>query len=95
MKEIILLKNGEIALKGLNRNTFEERLMKNARRKLSSVGSFRFRKAQSTIYVEPQSDDIDLDEAVERLRCVFGIAALTRACVVEKDYDAIEADTLE
>lgn len=95
MKEIILLKNGEIALKGLNRNTFEERLMKNARRKLSSVGSFRFRKAQSTIYVEPQSDDIDLDEAVERLRCVFGIAALTRACVVEKDYDAIEAATLE
>ena len=29
MKEIILLKAGEIALKGLNRSTFEDRLVKN------------------------------------------------------------------
>ena len=53
MKEVILLKNGEIALKGLNRHAFEDRLIKNARRKLMPVGSFHFRKAQSTIYVEP------------------------------------------
>ena len=77
MKEVILLKNGEIALKGLNRHAFEDRLIKNARRKLMPVGEFHFKKAQSTIYVEPQSDDYDLDEAVDRLQKVFGIAALT------------------
>ena len=49
MKEIILLKDGEIALKGLNRHAFEDRLIKNARRKLTPVGSFHFKKAQSTI----------------------------------------------
>ena len=67
MKEIILLKDGEIALKGLNRHAFEDRLIKNARRKLMPVGSFHFKKAQSTIYVEPDREDYDLDEAVERL----------------------------
>ena len=49
MKEVILLKNGEIALKGLNRHAFEDRLIKNARRKLMPVGEFHFKKAQSTI----------------------------------------------
>ena len=90
MKEIILLKDGEIALKGLNRHAFEDRLIKNARRKLAPVGSFHFKKAQSTIYVEPDREDYDLDDAVERLQKVFGIAALTRACVVEKDIEVIK-----
>ena len=67
MKEVILLKNGEIALKGLNRHAFEDRLIKNARRKLMPVGSFHFRKAQSTIYVEPDEEGYDLDEAVDRI----------------------------
>lgn len=94
MKEIILLKNGEIALKGLNRHTFEDRLIRNARRRLESLGKFHFRKAQSTIYVEPDSEDCDLQEAEERLQKVFGVAALTRACVVEKDYDDIQRNAV-
>lgn len=94
MKELILLKCGELALKGLNRHTFEDTLIKNCRRRLESLGKFRIHKAQSTIYVEPQSDDIDLDDAVERLSRVFGIAALTRAAIVEKDFEDIKAKTL-
>lgn len=94
MKEIILLKNGEIALKGLNRHTFEDRLIRNARRRLESLGKFHFRKAQSTIYVEPDSEDCDLQEAEERLQKVFGVAALTRACVVEKDYEDIQRNAV-
>ncbi len=90
MKEIILLKDGEIALKGLNRSVFEDKLISNARRRLSDLGKFGFRKAQSTIFVEPKEDDIDLDEAVERLQKVYGIIALTKAAVVEKDFDAIK-----
>ncbi|MBR5486194.1 MAG: tRNA 4-thiouridine(8) synthase ThiI [Oscillospiraceae bacterium] len=89
MKEMILLKNGEIALKGLNRASFEDKLIKNARRKLSDLGKFNIRKAQSTMYVEPTSDEQDLEEAVQRLRQVFGIAGLTRCAVVEKDFDII------
>ena len=89
MKEIILIKNGELALKGLNRRTFEDMLIKNMRRRLEPVGKFRFTVAQSTIVAEPEDEQTDLDEAVERIGKVFGIAGFSRAAAVEKDMDVI------
>jgi thiamine biosynthesis protein ThiI len=62
LKEAILLKCGEIALKGQNRSSFEQMLMKNARRVLRGTGDFTLRSAQSTICVEPQGP-ADMDEA--------------------------------
>lgn len=95
MKEIILIKNGELALKGLNRNTFEDILIKNMKKRLSDLGSFEFTKSQSTIMVDPLDDDIDLDDAVDMLKKVFGIAALSRACVCEKDFEDIKTVAAE
>ena len=89
MKEIILIKNGELALKGLNRRTFEDMLIKNMRRRLEPVGKFKFTVAQSTIVAEPEDEQTDLDEAVERIGKVFGIAGFSRAAAVEKDMDVI------
>lgn len=94
MKELILIKNGEIALKGLNRSSFEDVLMKNCRRKIKELGKFKMYKAQSTMYIEPMEDAINLDEAVDILKRVFGIAALTRACIVDKDFEDIKAKSL-
>lgn len=90
MKEIILIKNGELALKGLNRNSFEDKLIKNMKIRLADLGRFTFTKSQSTIMVDPEDEDIDLDDAADRLSKVFGIAALSRACVCEKDFDCIK-----
>ena len=95
MREIILIKNGELVLKGLNRNTFEDILIKNMKKALTEIGEFTFKKSQSTIMVEPKDEDIDLDDAVERLKKVFGIAALSRALVAEKDMENIKKLTLE
>ena len=89
MKEIILLKDGELALKGLNRSTFEDILIKNIREKLKGLGEFRFVKSQSTVTVEPESDDADLDEAFGRIRKVFGVVGISRAGVCEKDINEI------
>ena len=91
MREIILIKNGELVLKGLNRNTFEDILIKNMRKALRELGEFTFKKSQSTIMVQSVDEDTDLDEAVEILKKVFGIAALSRAAVAEKDMDSIRA----
>ncbi len=91
MREIVLIKNGELVLKGLNRNTFEDILIKNMRRALKELGEFTFTKSQSTIMVQSVDEDTDLDEAVEILKKVFGIAALSRAAVAEKDMDSIRA----
>ncbi len=89
-QEILLIKNGELALKGLNRGTFEAVLMKNLRHRLAPIGDFRLRKAQSTIYIEPIGGKADLDEACARIAKVFGLAAFSRARMVEKDMDAIQ-----
>ncbi len=84
MKEIILLKDGEIVLKGLNRRSFEDVLKKNIKNVLNSVGKFEITSAQSTIYVKPLYDDIDLDEACDRISRVFGIVAYSRAAVCDE-----------
>lgn len=95
MKEIILLKDGELALKGLNRSTFEDMLIKNIKERISSLGEFSYRKAQSTIVVSPENEDIDLDEAVSRIGKVFGIVGMSRAAVCEKDIDVIRETAYE
>ncbi len=95
MKEIILCKYGEIALKGLNKSTFESMMMKSIRRRLKKFGDIKITKAQSTVYVEPMNDDIDVDEVVERLSKIFGIIKLCRCCVLEKSMDAIVNDSID
>ena len=96
MREIILVKYGEMALKGANRSTFEDVLIRNIRFRLKKLGKFDFSKAQSTIYIVPQEKDDQrycelLERAMERLRKVFGIAALCRAMTCEKDFADISS----
>ena len=89
MKEILLIKNGELALKGLNRSTFEDILIKNLRRKLSGILECDISKSQSTIYVVPTEEDPDMDAAVEAVSKVFGIARFSRAVVAPKNMQQI------
>lgn len=90
MKEVILIKLGEIVLKGLNRKNFEDRLIKSLKRRLHKIGQFEVRAAQSTISVTPVYDDIDMDQAADCVAHIFGIAAFSRACAVEKDIEVIK-----
>jgi thiamine biosynthesis protein ThiI len=89
MNDMILLKQGEIVLKGLNRRAFEQKLLSNVRRRLRAFGEFRSYCVQSTIYVEPENDQCDMDGAYDAMKKVFGIVAVSRAAACEKDKDAI------
>ena len=91
MNEMILLKLGELVLKGLNRRAFEDKLQANIYRRLNHLGQFRVYTRQSTTYVEPMTDSCDMDGAWEALKKVFGIVGLSRARACEKDKDAILA----
>jgi len=95
MKEIILVKYGEMALKGQNKYSFEDILFKNIKFRLKSIGKFKYSSAQSTIYIEPDEDNIDLDDVISKLQKVFGIAAICRACVCEKDFADIQSKAVE
>ncbi len=88
-RDMILLKEGEVVLKGLNKRYFEQKLTQNIRRRLKPLGRFLVTATQSVIYVEPQDGDADVDAAFEALKNVFGIMTLTRAIACEKDKDVI------
>ncbi|WP_251448390.1 tRNA uracil 4-sulfurtransferase ThiI [Vermiculatibacterium agrestimuris] len=89
MNDIILLKLGELVLKGLNRHNFEEQLMANARRRLHTCGEFKVSTKQSITYVEPKGDDCDMDAAFEAMKKVFGAAGVCRCRACEKDKEAM------
>jgi len=95
MQDIILLKLGEIVLKGLNKKYFEQKLISNVRRRLKGMGAFKIYCVQSTVYVEPQSDDIDMDAAVEAMQQVFGAVSVVRAVACDKDVAAIAKKAIE
>lgn len=93
--DVILLKYGEISLKGLNRPVFEKKLMSNINSALAPMGKFSVKRSQSTVYVEPLSDDVDMEATAERLSKVFGIVNICPAVKCEKTLEAIEKTTVE
>ncbi len=91
MKEIFLLKLGEVVLKGANKRQFESRLRANVRRRMKPFGEFDVYIMQSTVYVEPMNEAADVDGAWEACNSIFGVVRLCRCRPCEKDMDAIFA----
>ena len=89
MNDILLLKQGEIVLKGLNRRVFEDKLVANVRRRMAHIGKFKIYAAQSTVYMEPLEEAADMDAAFEAAKQIFGFVAVVRAAASDKDPDAI------
>lgn len=89
MKEIFLLKLGEIVLKGANKRQFESRLRQNVRRRMKRYGNFDVYIMQSTVYVEPLDEQADVDSAWEACRSIFGVVSLCRCRPCDKDMDAV------
>ena len=95
MHEMILCKLGEVVLKGLNRRSFEDKLMSNVSRRVAKCGSFRIYSKQSTIYVEPKDDACDIEAAFEGCRRVFGIIAVSKALVTGENLGQVASQTME
>ncbi|HNX14356.1 MAG TPA: tRNA uracil 4-sulfurtransferase ThiI [Oscillospiraceae bacterium] len=99
MQEVLLLKLGETILKGLNRNTFEDMLLRNLRRRLKRVGTYNVSFAQSTFYINAlknkEGELSDIAKAEEIADRLFGVVTVARAAVVEKDYEKIAETAAE
>ena len=87
--EMLLLKLGEVVLKGQNRRSFEDRLVTNVRRRLKKCGRFQVYVRQSTIYAEPVNESCDMEAAYRAARQVFGVVSVARAVPCEKTVPAI------
>lgn len=95
MKTIILVRYEEIFLKGLNKPAFESRLVKNMKHVLNGLGPVSVKVSQSRIYVEPENDDYPVDEAINRLTKVFGIASVSPVHKIESNVEAIFEKAVE
>ena len=89
MNEIFLMKLGEIVLKGANKRQFENKLRSNVRRRMRPYGNFDVYIMQSTVYVEPEDENADLEGAWEACRSIFGVVSLCRCRPCEKNLDSI------
>jgi len=89
MKEIFLLKLGEIVLKGGNKRQFEDKLRQNIRRRMKPYGNFDVYIMQSTVYVEPLDEMADVDGAWEACHSIFGLVSLCRSHACKKDMDSV------
>lgn len=92
MQEIILVRYGEIFLKGKNKNYFENVLIGNIKKALNDI-PYAFVRTQNRYYIEDY-DPIDRDEIVRRLQCVFGLHSLSIATKVATDYDQLAQSVL-
>ncbi|MDP4092767.1 MAG: tRNA uracil 4-sulfurtransferase ThiI [Bacillota bacterium] len=95
MKKIILVRYGEIILKGLNRPVFEEKLISNIKKSIYTLGKVEVLKSQARIYIEPTQEDYDFDSAIEKLRKIFGIVSVSQVWKIETDFEQIKSYSLE
>ena len=90
MMKVILVRYGEIILKGLNRPVFEEKLINNIKKSIISLGKVNIIRSQARIYIEPVSDDYNYDEAIDKLIKVFGIVSVSPAWKINTDFETIK-----
>ncbi len=93
-KRIILVRIGEIALKGLNRSNFEKNLGKNLRKKLKDVGDPDIHWSQSRFYIVPKAQPFDYKKATETAGSVFGVVSTSVALCCRSDYGEIKKTAL-
>ena len=89
MKEVFLLKLGEIVLKGANKRQFEDKLRQNVRRRMKPYGNFEVYIMQSTVYVEPMDEDADVEGAWDACHTIFGVVKVCRSHACEKNMESI------
>lgn len=90
MKKVILVRYGEIILKGLNRPVFENKLMDNIKKSLYGLGKINVIRSQARIFIEPAEDGYDFDKAVAKLVKVFGIVSVSIVLKIASDFEEIK-----
>lgn len=93
MYNILIVKYGEIGVKGKNRYLFENKLIKNIKNMLKPLGEYNVYKEYGRIYVDVNDDNYE--EVMEEVRKVFGIVGVCPGVKAEKDYDVLKATALK
>ncbi|SNS36918.1 thiamine biosynthesis protein ThiI [Anaerovirgula multivorans] len=93
MDRVIIIRYGEIILKGLNKRFFEDKLAKHIRHALKDLGKLKVYKEHSRIYVDV--DDYNEDDIIDRVKKVFGVVSMSPANRFPVDMEQIKKVALE
>jgi len=93
LDKVLSVSVGEIALKGLNRRYFEDKLISQLKSSLKEVQHGRIYKEQGKIYIE--SDGDDLEEIINRVKKIFGIVHISPCIRVAKDIEELKKAVIE
>lgn len=93
MEKVILVRYGEISLKGLNKSYFIDLLLNNIKGSLKGLKDLKVEKIQGRYIVRVCNEDFE--NAMERLKKMFGIVSISPACCITKDMESIKNTSLE
>lgn len=93
MEKLIIVRYGEIGLKGDNKRFFEDKLQKHVRIAVSDLGKPRVYREHSRVYVEAR--DGNENEIVDRIRKVFGVVSISITSKLEANMDIIKENVLK
>ncbi len=80
---------GEVALKGLNRRSFEDTIARNLRHRLADLGEFTVSVSQSTFFISPKAVGVDMERALSIVKGTFGLSAVSCAYILPREFDLI------
>ncbi|ACL70951.1 tRNA uracil 4-sulfurtransferase ThiI [Halothermothrix orenii] len=92
MYKVILIRYGEIALKGQNRHVFINKLIENIKESLKGVGEYKLKKTLGRIYVFPNDN---INQFIEKLKMVPGIVSLSPTAVCPLDFDSLKETSVK
>lgn len=91
MQQVLLVRYGEVFLKGANRPHFLKALTDNVKRAVKPLGGHVW-LSDSRVYVSQFSD---MQACVERVSKVFGVYSVSPAIEMEKDFEVIAAECVK
>lgn len=91
-ENVLIVKYGEIAVRGNNRKFFIERLLRTIRKNLDGLGDFYVVKEQGRLIVEDRGGEMDFDKVIPKVLCIMGIIGVSPAVRTKnQDLDNLKA----
>lgn len=76
-ENVLIVKYGEIAMRGNNRKFFIERILQAIRKNLDEIGDYYVVKEQGRLIVEDRGGEMDFDKVIPRIVCIMGIIGVS------------------
>ncbi|MCG1449220.1 tRNA 4-thiouridine(8) synthase ThiI [Staphylococcus epidermidis] len=90
----LLVRYGELTLKGTNRKMFVNQLKDNVKRALIPLRGYNVKGKRDRMYIE-LSPDADINEIIQRLSKVYGIKSISPVIKIDKNEEKINQSAIQ